>query len=505
MGEAAVKLQPNREAKDSIHLIKETHTEELVIALCGQLGTDTENIQNILIHELESKYKYVCKVIKISKFISQKSKYNLDDSTSEYDRIVRGMNGGDELRASHGNQVLSEYAIQEIIADKLHRNPPTDIQAGKFNSIRVCYIINSIKHPAEIKLLKHVYRDLLYVIGIFSTLDLRVKRLQKLIKPKDGDIHNLINRDTGEDMLHGQKVEEAFVSSDYFIRVFSNEENKLKPKVIRFLELVFEIGFITPTYFETAMYQATTIAVNSSCLSRQVGACITDSHGVILSQGWNDVPKSGGNLYPDLLNEKDSRCYNVDKCECANMSRKSLIKHSILEDFKNLGILKDGDHDKVILEVLKNNGIDNLIEFSRSIHAEMHAIIIGSQKSGDKMIGGKLFCTTYPCHNCARHIIVSGISEVYYIEPYKKSLGIYLHSDAITEDENESNKVKILMYEGVAPSKYMEFYKLLSDNRKTKPKNPEFSKVKPKNTMTLRALHELEAAVTENLKHRNLS
>ena len=65
--------------------------------------------------------------------------------------------------------------------------------------------------------------------------------------------------------------------------------------------------------------------------------------------------------------------------------------------------------------VAKSSRIKSLIEFSRSIHAEMHAIITGSQLGGDRMIGGSLYCTTYPCHNCARHIILAGIKKVYYI------------------------------------------------------------------------------------------
>jgi deoxycytidylate deaminase len=135
----------------------------------------------------------------------------------------------------------------------------------------------------------------------------------------------------------------------------------------------------------------------------------------------------------------------------------------------------------------------------------MHAIVIGSQKTGNEMIGGKLFCTTYPCHNCARHIILAGIKEVFYIEPYKKSLCTELHGDAVTEDEDVVNKVKILMYEGVAPKKYMQFYKLTVDNRKEKVKYQDFQTAIPKNTITLRALHQLEASVTEQLKLKGVS
>ena len=90
----------------------------------------------------------------------------------------------------------------------------------------------------------------------------------------------------------------------------------------------------------------------------------------------------------------------------------------------------------------------------------MHAIISGSQLSGSKMINGKLFCTTYPCHNCARHIIVAGIKEVYYIEPYVKSLCLTLHDDAITEDENSTEKVRILIIMLSSLLKLINFYLL---------------------------------------------
>ena len=93
---------------------------------------------------------------------------------------------------------------------------------------------------------------------------------------------------------------------------------------------------------------------------------------------------------------------------------------------------------------IRNSKISDLIEYSRSVHAEMNAIIKGAQNTADRMKGGKLFCTTYPCHNCARHIVFAGISEVYYIEPYTKSYATHLHKDSITDDEDVKDKVKIL-------------------------------------------------------------
>jgi deoxycytidylate deaminase len=64
--------------------------------------------------------------------------------------------------------------------------------------------------------------------------------------------------------------------------------------------------------------------------------------------------------------------------------------------------------------IIASSKVKDLIEFSRAVHAEMHAILLGNQMNGDRVKGGKLFCTTYPCHSCARHIVAAGIKEVYY-------------------------------------------------------------------------------------------
>jgi deoxycytidylate deaminase len=128
-------------------------------------------------------------------------------------------------------------------------------------------------------------------------------------------------------------------------------------------------------------------------------------------------------------------------------------------------------------------------------------------KNLEIIVGGKLFCTTYPCHNCARHIVLAGITEVYFIEPYSKSLATVLHSDSITDDENESNKVKILLYDGVSPNRYMQLFKVNEQSRKNsegKVNKPKQKDASPKFTETLEALYTLESTATKNLKDFNL-
>ena len=68
----------------------------------------------------------------------------------------------------------------------------------------------------------------------------------------------------------------------------------------------------------------------------------------------------------------------------------------------------------------------DLIEFSRTVHAEMAAIVDAARR-GVSVQDCNLYTTTFPCHECAKHIVAAGIRRVVYIEPYPKSQALSLH------------------------------------------------------------------------------
>ena len=294
-------------------------------------------------------------------------------------------------------------------------------------------------------------------------------------------------------------------------RILSNKLLDQDTRVERFLHLILGTKVLTPTPSETAMYLAASAAGNSACLSRQVGASLTDENGSVISVGWNDVPKYGGNLYAadpvnDPNSDGDKRCWNLDGGICFNDREKQIIGELLVEELSNAGILDEEKKAQATRLVVENSKVRDLIEFSRSIHAEAHAILVGAQLGGRQIQGGKIFCTTYPCHSCARQIIAAGIKEVYYIEPYRKSLAIKLHNDAITEDEADTSKVRILPYDGVAPTRYLKLFRVGNDARKKEGKlilaDPKWAK--PKFDKTLEALPTLEAIVVDSLREKKL-
>jgi deoxycytidylate deaminase len=122
---------------------------------------------------------------------------------------------------------------------------------------------------------------------------------------------------------------------------------------------------------------------------------------------------------------------------------------------------------------VKDSQLMDIIEFGRILHAEMSALM-DAARLGRAVQGATLFCTTFPCHICAKHIVGSGIDTVYFLEPYPKSAAFTLHPDSI-EVEGSSRvhyanykKTKFTHFYGISPRRYRDFFeKSLRKNKVT--------------------------------------
>jgi deoxycytidylate deaminase len=108
----------------------------------------------------------------------------------------------------------------------------------------------------------------------------------------------------------------------------------------------------------------------------------------------------------------------------------------------------------------------DITEYGRAVHAEMDAILMAA-RSGVSPRGAILYTTTFPCHNCTRHIIAAGIQRTYYIEPYAKSRAEELHEDAIVVEERILGKqsrgqkrVPFTHFVGIGPRRYFDLFSL---------------------------------------------
>lgn len=124
-----------------------------------------------------------------------------------------------------------------------------------------------------------------------------------------------------------------------------------------------------------------------------------------------------------------------------------------------------GTYDEVA-ESLRPTGLVDITEYGRAVHAEMDALL-SCARGGRSTRGTTLYTTTFPCHNCCRHILASGVKKVVYIEPYPQSKASDLHDDAITIDQPEddqpeevSRKVPFVPFIGVGPRRYFDLFPL---------------------------------------------
>lgn len=494
--------------KSTSERVKETHTEEIVIGICSQIGS----LKNDVIESIEKSFKefgYTVIKIKLREFIEpyiNDDKYQ-KEKTPEFNEYKKRINAGNYLRGEYGKDYLANLAITRIATQKIEKFGDID----KVESQRICYIVDSIKHTSELSTFRDVYQGVFYLLSVYTPFSERVSYLS-IPNITINEAKELIETDQFEYLPNnnGQQVRKVFVDADFFIRVEEKTKKDIQKKIDRYRNLIFEYGIETPSRDERAMYEAKSASVNSACLSRQVGASIITKSGELISTGWNDVPKYGGDLYTSS-DKIDNRCFQSGICY--NDKNKASIKEYIKTDFLNkLNSEKSEEINKLrdkitnlLDETLEESSIKSLIEFSRSVHAEMHAIINAGKLNGEKIRGGILFCTTYPCHNCARHIIAAGIEKVYYIEPYIKSKAPELHDDSITEDENENNKVQILLFDGVSPRRYLSFFKNTRErkkNGKSLHKTRDKELIYPTNSIPLRSLFVLEKKAAERVQEK---
>lgn len=436
-------------------------TEELVIGMVGAVGAGVSSTSQVLKEILHREYGYDVEIIKASDLIKENATKTTkpNPSTTGSARIKDLQVIGTELREKFGEEYIAAKAIENIAVrrkaiggyDETHRVPQP-------KRLRQATIIDSLKHPKEALLLRRVYGGMYWQFTVFAPEVVREQRLRQLEIDKD-DLSGIFTRDENDrEGDHGQKVSKTAYLSDFFIRNDGQNDVRLRTVIDRFLELIFNISVHTPTSDEAGMYAAVSAASKSACLSRQVGAAIYSKTGELLSVGWNDVPRANGGLYSSNDGESDHRCFQWGGKVCHNDQRKEVLYDKIFEKLSVAGLLADNVEKHALREQLIKTPVKDLIEYSRSIHAEMEAIVAAARGGKHGIVGGSLYTTTFPCHNCARHIVAAGISKVFYVEPYAKSLALHLHSDSISVTGDEGTKCAFLQYEGVGPDSVLKLF-----------------------------------------------
>jgi hypothetical protein len=103
----------------------------------------------------------------------------------------------------------------------------------------------------------------------------------------------------------------------------------------------------------------------------------------------------------------------------------------------------------------------DITEYGRPVHAEMEALL-SCGRCGATARGGTLYSTTFPCHNCAKHALASGIRRVVYVEPYPKSKTTTLYKDSITLGAAKAGDERVAFeaFEGVGPRRFFDLFSI---------------------------------------------
>ncbi|MDE6748137.1 MAG: hypothetical protein K2K21_03615 [Lachnospiraceae bacterium] len=203
---------------------------------------------------------------------------------------------------------------------------------------------------------------------------------------------------------------------------------------MKFASLILHPGLITPSSEERCMVVAYTAKFNSGCLSRQVGAVITNKAHSIRAIGWNDVPYgqvpcSLRSLYdfPKMDRMGSERMeYMYSEFERGNNQYRNgfSFRKNVMIKYKDLG--KNG-YDACLngmplpycFKSLHNEFEENKNQVhTRSLHAEENAMLQISRFGGEGLENGIIYVTASPCELCCKKLYQIGVRKIIYIDEY---------------------------------------------------------------------------------------
>lgn len=367
---------------------------------------------------------------------------------------------GDNIRKS-GNPVKSTMEegnffklaerINSIIKDirEYHKNKqqPTFI------------VIDAIRNPLEAFFFQERYASF-YLLAITCNDEERKQRLRNLgindkeietIDKKEYSSHDLDHDET----YTTQDIQACLQRADLYInnKNASDEVTKfiaLSNQLIKFTTLMRYPGIINPTSIERCMQIAYTAKLNSGCLSRQVGAAITDSNFSIKAIGWNDVPEGqvSCNLRNrfDLVDGNDSKAFTYFERNDENFInhiKEGNKQYIAIKQYRNTSFCFKSEYNKIKKD--KNQ------VHTRALHAEENAFLQLSKYGGNGIQNGFLFTTASPCELCAKKAYQLGIKRIYYIDPYPGISAVHIL-------QSGSNDPELVLFTGAIGRAFHKLY-----------------------------------------------
>jgi dCMP deaminase len=257
---------------------------------------------------------------------------------------------GNELRAEGGAGALAKGLVRRLLPD---RN----------------YAIDSIRHPAEVEVLREFAHDF-HLVWVDADIETRFERMR--MRGRTGDpetiehLRELEGRELGSDNPAAQQLLAVKALADFEVR---NDAGF--PELHESIHSVFKesLFFERPSWDEYFMSIARVVSSRSNCVKRKVAAVVTLDRRII-STGYNGTPRGTRNC-------------NEGGCPRCN---------DLAPGGANLG------------DCVCSHGEENAIT-----QASYHGVSLAR---------GTIYTTFCPCLQCTKMIINAGLSEVVYNAGY---------------------------------------------------------------------------------------
>ena len=292
---------------------------------------------------------------------------------------------------------------------------------------RTFIVVDAIRNPLEALFFQDRYSSFYLMAVSAPELD-RQARLREL-KYSELDIASIDTieytpHDLAETEFYSvQDIQACLQRADLYVNnpnvtTKVNEFQYLANQLVRFVSLIRRPGIISPSALERCMQIAYTAKLNSGCISRQVGAVVTDTNFSVRSIGWNDAPHG---QVPCNLRSRDDLLGGSDSAAYSNFERtdEKYLAHFINRSGRFSIITEGGRNNAFCFKSEYNAFTDEKNQVhTRSLHAEENAFLQISKYGLSSIEGGLLFTTASPCELCAKKAYQLGITKIYYIDPY---------------------------------------------------------------------------------------
>lgn len=434
------------------HYILRINFSEFLHLVSQATKTDLSDV-TLKLADFRHDYEVVHKLIKIADNIVEDSLENIDVKRdlefrfyfrdlrefsnkirSALQRISAGayttiyQHVGDNVRSS-GRAESSVFDPAQVF--NFPRTIARVIEAARHHSVRnnkKCYIvIDAIRNPYEAAFLREQYAEF-YLVSINTDNNSRLDHLRKSHKFTDQQIEDLDKKEypeklAGDKRFSSQNIQKCTELADIHMnnpRVDYLGSSELASQLAWYVSLMMHPGLVMPTAMEGCMQIAYSVKKSSGCISRQVGAVVTDATYSVKSVGWNNTP---GGQVPCLLRSADHLIKGIDSISYSRYERADeKFGKALKEKFSPKIIALADAKGRNLSFCFKDlqNEIDNEKNqiHTRSLHAEENAFLQIAKFGGQKILGGILFTTASPCELCAKKAYQLGIEKIYYIDPY---------------------------------------------------------------------------------------